>query len=161
MRYRIFAMAAGLALLFLPFNKLGADGSRLRIQAPPYSRVQVDGAPVPGNSKTGQFDLFLPAESPRLLHLEIRGPLGGIVTQEISVSDQDQTLKIVPGIIQDPNPNPPLLATLPALCPRLRLLAVEGGVPRYSYDGNSDPLNQVPVTQMSDPDAWEGEQSRT
>jgi len=146
--------------------RLSAQDWQLPIHAPPYTQVQAEGGSLQGDPRKGEYLLNLSTPADQIPTVSVSGPFGGKITQKIDAPSRTRTLKINSGVIADRNPDPPTLAMLPALCPRLRVAKSENpntknSAPSFVYQGEEDRLNHVPLCQMGDPDAMEGKQSKT
>lgn len=101
-------------------------------------------------------------EGPFPLAIAAQGPMGGKTERWVASSQELNTLHIPSGIISDKDPNPPRLEMLPKLCPRLQLASGKKENTRaYVYQGQDDSLNHIPMVQLSEGDAWRGEQYRS
>lgn len=145
---------------------LQAQDGLFPIHAPPYTRVQAEGGTLQGDPRKGEYLLRLPDSPEANSKVQAQGPFGGSLVEEVSAARKDKAIRFGSGVISNRDPNPPSLAVLPTLCPRLRVAETErdgkpdGGF-RFVYRGAEDALNQRPVFQMQDPDALQGEQAKT
>ncbi len=133
----------------------------LEVETPPFAEVRAAAAKVESKPDKGRQKLVFP-ESVSEASLEIRGPLGGLLSHQVGLADAGKTLRFETAIIAGNDPNPALLPNLPALCPRLEARTVAAGrAPRYLYRGESDSLNRFPITQLADLDKAEGRQAES
>lgn len=132
---------------------LQAQDGLFPIHAPPYTRVQAEGGTLQGDPRKGEYLLRLPDSPEANSKVQAQGPFGGSLVEEVSAARKDKAIRFGSGVISNRDPNPPSLAVLPTLCPRLRVAETErdgkpdGGF-RFVYRGAEDALNQRPVFQM-------------
>lgn len=138
------------------------------VQAPPYAKVQAQRGNLQGDPRKGEYWLSLPAapQTETKSKIQAKGPFGGLLTEEISSAQAQKSIRFASGVIANRDPNPSALAVLPSLCPRLREIKTEGTSSpdtayRFVYRGSEDRLNRLPVYQMQDPDALQGNQAKT
>jgi len=154
-------------LLGLSLRALNAQDWILPVQAPPFTRMQAEGATLQGDPRKGEYLLDIPSGGAQPVTLHARGPFGGAFSEQVSPPyDAAKTYHIPSGIIADPDSNPSSLLALPSLCPRLKIVAQKVATgsetfPHFLYQGSQDPLNRVPLAQMGDPDATQGSQAKT
>lgn len=165
MHLKMTQFAFGLATT-LCVAGLSAQEGLFPIHAPPYTRVQAEGGTLQGDPRKGEYLLRLPDSPEANSKVQARGPFGVNLVEEVSAGRKEKAIRFGSGVISDRDPNPPALAVLPELCPRLRVAEAEGDATsaagfRFVYRGAEDALNRRPVFQMQDPDAMEGAQAKT
>jgi len=161
-----------LVFIFLCFWTLSAHSLSFRIikiRIPPYTQLFVEGATVKGDFRTGKYKIYLPENFKFPFTIKAIGPMGGTVIKKISSPSELKSLKIREAVIANKKANPKSLATLPLLCPRLKIiekLSLNNSKNQkieyeFVYDGALDRMNHIPVFQLLDPDARLGVQYKT
>ncbi|MFO1464148.1 MAG: hypothetical protein U1F66_10265 [bacterium] len=137
----------------------------LPVQAPPFTRVQAEGASLQGDPRKGEYWVSVPTGKGETAKLRARGPFGGEVSATLSPAWAGQAYQFSSGVIANRDPNPSALPVLPTLCPRLQAVETPGiktgDTPRFVYQAAQDRLNRLPLGQMGDPDAMEGQQAKS
>lgn len=136
------------------------------IHTPKYTRLSAPGVSFESEKNMSRHVPVLSRDVVFPFNITAYGPLGGRTLRTVRTPSDLHGMTIQEGRTMIENSNPAFLEVLPRLCPNVvpqtSLFHLGESLPKeWIYQGEKDPLNNVPGLQLFDPDKLTGQQYRT